>query len=313
MTEEQAKQLLQKYLDGNATPTEIEKVERWYAIIKKEEVEISTSRKKEIGDQIFGKLQLAMREEKVKPFYQGSWFKIAASLLLIMSCTLAFWKFNGPVENDNNLITLTTKANEKRKLRLSDGSEIILGASAKISYPAKFTDSNRLVRLLEGEAFFDIAHEEKRPFRVNTNSGLNVKVLGTSFHVKSYQNSHKVEVAVATGKVAVMNNEQLLGTLVKDQQLEFDKHTGYAAIHHSETKQYVQFAFDGTTLQDVIRKLEYVYSIKITLTDARLAGLKCTASFNSKQRPEEILDIICSLHRIKFTQNQDHKTFKIYP
>lgn len=315
MTEEQAKLLLQKYLEGKTTPTETEKVERWYAVLNPKLSEISADRKRDIGDHIFGELQLAMRKENVGrlAYFRNTWFKVAACLLLGLSIGFAVSKLNHPVYNKTHFITLTTEANQKRKLKFSDGSEIILGSSAKISYPAKFTATSRTVELREGEAFFDIAHDEKRPFNVKTASGLNIRVLGTSFHVKSYQKSHKVEVAVATGKVAVTNNKRLLGTLIKDQQLEFDKHTGYAAIHHSNSQRYVQFSFQGTTLKEVIEKLEYVYSIKILLADARLAGLKCTATFSSKQRPEEILDILCSLHHIKFTQNQDHKTFKINP
>ncbi len=315
MTEEQAKQLLQKYLDGKITSSESEKVERWYALLNREHSEISADRKREIGNHIFGELQMAMRSERVRRFayFRNTWFKIAACLLLSLSIGFAVSKLNRTVNNKIHFITLTTEANQKRKLKFSDGSEIILGSSAKISYPAKFTATSRTVELREGEAFFDITHDEKRPFNVKTASGLNIQVLGTSFQVKSYQNSHKVEVAVATGKVAVMNNKRLLGTLIKDQQLEFDKHTGYAAIHHSNSERYVQFSFQGTTLKEVIEKLEYVYSIKIRLTDPRLAGLKCTATFSSSQKPEEILDILCSLHHIKFIQNQDHKTFKINP
>jgi ferric-dicitrate binding protein FerR (iron transport regulator) len=314
MTEKQAKELLQKYLDQQASPEEQKKVEEWYATLEAKDVVVPADQKAAIGAQMFVQLKAAMYEKpkhnkilKLQTFY-----KVAAAVLIVITIGLTVWKINRPVKSVENQVTVITGATERKRITLSDGSEVLLGPAAKLSYPKVFASNSRQIALKEGEAFFDIAHQEKRPFTVHTTSGIDIKVLGTSFKVKSYQASKQLEVAVVTGKVAVSNQKGNLGTLVKDEFLTYDKSAGRAAIRKIKPVAFIEFAFDGATLDQVISKLQYAYSIKIVLSDSTLAKLKTTASFSSKQSPEEILDIICSLHHLKFNGSKNHKTFNIY-
>ena len=313
MTEEQAKELLQKYLDQQASPQEQKKVEEWYATLQAKDVVLPADRKAAIGAQMFARLQIAMhgKPKPGKVFKLQSFTRIAAAVFLIITIGIIVWKLNTKVASENQ-VTVVTGNTQHKRIILSDGSVVLLGASAKLSYPKVFASNNRQVTLKEGEAFFDIAHQEKRPFTVHTTSGIDIKVLCTSFSVKSYQASKHIEVAVITGKVAVNNKKVNLGTLIKDEFLIYDKTAGRAAIGKNKSVSYIELAFDGASLEQVINKLQYVYSIKILLNDITLGKLKTTASFSSKQSPEEILDIICSLHHLKFNASKNHKTFNIY-
>lgn len=313
MTEEQAKELLQKYLNKQASPQEQKKVEEWYATLNQENIELAADRKAAIGEQMFVHLQTAIRQKPKhgKVFKLQSFIRIAAAVLIIITLGISIWKLNTPMKLENQ-VTVVTGSTERKHITLPDGSVVLLGPSAKLCYPKAFASNNRQISLKEGEAFFDIAHQEKRPFTVHTNSGIDIKVLGTSFKVKSYKASKQLEVAVVTGKVAVSNKQGKLGTLVKDEILTYDKSVGRAAIGKIKALAFIEFTFDGATLEQVISKLQYAYSIKILLNDGTLAKLKTTASFSSKQSPEEILDIICSLHHLKFNASKNHKTFNIY-
>lgn len=313
MTEEQAKELLQKYLNKQASPQEQKKVEEWYATLDQENIELAADRKAAIGEQMLVHLQDAMRQKpkgsqvfKLQPF-----IRIAATVLIIITLGISIWKLNIPVKPENQ-VTIVTGSTERKHITLSDGSVVLLGPSAKLCYPKTFASNNRQIALKEGEAFFDITHQEKRPFTVHTASGVDIRVLGTSFKVKSYQASKHIEIVVITGKVAVSNKKVNLGTLIKDEFLIYDKTAGRTDIGKSKSAAYIELAFDGASLEQVISKLQYAYSIKILLNDNALAKLKTTASFSSKQSPEEILDIICSLHHLKFNGSKNHKTFNIY-
>jgi len=314
MTEEQAKQLLQKYLDGHAEPAEAKLVEEWYNLLPKEELDLSVSRKAAIGEAMLLNLRIAMngKAKTRKIFSQSIWWRSAALLAIVVSIGLTIWKLNSAAPN-NVQVVITTKAGEQKTILLSDGSEITLGPSARVVYPKQFAANSRKIALVEGEAFFSVAHEENRPFTVQVKSGLDVKVLGTSFRVSAYAYNPKVKITVATGKVAISKQQQLLGTLVKGQQLEYNKSNGSTAIHQTRYEEYVKISFDGETLAEVARKIGYIYGIKVVLTNKTITGLKCRASFTSKQRAEEILDILCSLHHLKFSTAKNHKTFKIYP
>lgn len=313
MTEEQAKELLQKYLNKQASPVEQKKVEEWYARLYQENFELAADRKAAIEAQMFVHLQAAMRQKPKhgKVFKLQSFIRVAATILIIITLGVSIWKLNTKAKLGNQ-VTVVTGSTERKRVTLSDGSVVLLGPSAKLCYPKAFASTNRQIALKEGEAFFDIAHQEKRPFTVHTTSGVDIKVLGTSFKVKSYQASRQIEVAVITGKVAVSNKKIKLGTLIKDEFLIYDKKAGRADIGKSKSAAYIELAFDGASLEQIINKLQYVYSIKISLSDSTLRKLKSTAVFSSRQSPEEILDIICSLHHLKFNGSKNHKTFIIY-
>jgi len=313
MTEEQAKELLQKYLDQQASPKEQKIVEEWYAKLQVKDGVVPANRKAAIGAQMFAHLQAAMREKQKsgKIFKLQSFVRVAAAVLLMVTIGISIWKLNTQLPSQNQ-VTVSTGSTQQKQITLSDGSVVLLGPSAKLCYPKTFASNSRQIELKEGEAFFDIAHQEKRPFTVHTSAGVNIKVLGTSFKVKSYQIRKQLEVAVVTGKVAVSNEKGNLGTLIKDEFLTYNKNNGRTAIGKIKASAFIKFAFDGVSLNQVIAKLQYVYSIKILLNDSNLGKLKTTASFSSKQSPEEILDIICSLHHLRFSASKNHTTFNIY-
>ncbi|MDF2475754.1 MAG: hypothetical protein K0S24_1237 [Sphingobacterium sp.] len=314
MKEEKAKQLLQKYLNGEANAAEVKQVEEWYAQLNKAKSKVSQERKNALREQMLSNIQSAMSEKQLKKHILSRYpiLKIAAAILIILSAGLFVNQMNNQAGSNITQIVTTTKAGERKKIALTDGSEIILEPSSKISYPSNFNGKIREIELTEGEAFFTIAHDEQHPFRVQLDSGLAVKVLGTSFRIKAYQASKNVEILVATGKVAVQQREKTLGVLTKNQSLLYSKQTQKSSRSSVETNTAIAIAFDGASLQEVTRKLGYIYNIEIVLKDKALSTLKTTATFNSTQKPEEILEILCSLHHIRYSATENNTIFNIH-
>ncbi|WP_312790839.1 FecR domain-containing protein [Sphingobacterium sp.] len=314
MREEKAKQLLQKYLHGEANATEIKQVEEWYGGLDRDRDKISQERKNALRDKMLGNIQSAISEKASKRHsgLNSYLFKIAAAVLMITSIGLLYWKLdNQPIAPSSQIVT-TTLAGEHKKIILADGSEIIMEPSSKISYPSKFEGKIRKIVLTEGEAFFTIAHDEQHPFQVQLDADLAVKVLGTSFRIKAYQASQNVEVLVATGKVAVQQKEKTLGVLTKNQSLLYSKQTQQSSRIAAKKNTSVAITFQGSSLHEVTQQLAYVYNIKIILNDKTLIPLKTTATFNSTQNPEEILDILCRLHHIRYSTIEKNTVFKIH-
>jgi transmembrane sensor len=313
MSEEKAKLLLEKYANGQASPEEREVVEQWYANLDAAKKTLPAIQKVLIRDAMLSNIQkvVANRSSRKQAFI-SPWIRIAAAVILVATVSFSIWRLSGPSEKAAEQIIASTHVGERKKIILSDGSEITLAPLAKISYPLKFNSHSREISLIEGEAFFSIAHEENRTFQVKLPAHLKVTVLGTSFLIRAYRANAHVEVAVSTGKVAIQNKSILLGTLVKNQKLQFNKVTGKSILKVIQHTLPVKIQFVGTTLQQVIQRMEYTYNIKILLSDKAIADLKTTATFSSEQRPEEILDLICSLHHLKLGSDQNHQTFKIY-
>lgn len=85
---------------------------------------------------------------------------------------------------------------------LADGSKVTLNAGSTLRFPVSFQADERRVTLT-GEGFFDIARDARRPFLVEAPQGTTIRVLGTSFNVRSYESDGRIQAAVVSGKVAV--------------------------------------------------------------------------------------------------------------
>ena len=173
-------------------------------------------------------------------------------------------------------------------ITLPDSSIIHLGAGSSIRYEKSFTAAKREV-YLEGEAFFDVKHQTKRPFIVNSGKIATV-VLGTSFNVKAFRAKHRVAVTVKTGKVGIVSSlhgkSALISYLLPDQQLEINTKTGLvnsgkanAAAVSGWTEN--NFVYYNTSLKDIAESLERHYAVSFVFEEAETARIKLTAKFNN--------------------------------
>jgi len=127
------------------------------------------------------------------------------------------------------LNTIETPAGAKSLITLEDGTKIWLNGNSKLTYPNRFVDGQRIVKL-EGEGYFNVAKDKTRPFKVET-SGLSINVLGTIFNVKSYPEEGLIETTLIEGKIVLNkmiggNEEQNLMTMKPNQKATFIKKEG---------------------------------------------------------------------------------------
>jgi transmembrane sensor len=130
-------------------------------------------------------------------------FAIAATLLLFVA-TAAFLAYR--LEQDPEYVT---SIGEQRSVPLDDGSRIALNSNSRVQI--EFTTDKRTVRLLRGEAFFEVAHNKERPFVVIAGDS-EVTAVGTAFEVR-YESEH-VDVTLVEGKVNVTSKAEQLGNPV---------------------------------------------------------------------------------------------------
>ena len=90
---------------------------------------------------------------------------------------------------------------KKSQLILEDGTKVWLNAGSRMAFPTKFTGKKREV-FLEGEAYFEVAHNQNLPFMVNTGEII-IKVLGTRFNISAYKTDKLTETVLLEGKVAI--------------------------------------------------------------------------------------------------------------
>jgi transmembrane sensor len=133
--------------------------------------------------------QLPLRSPAARPARPRVWLQVAACVLLAFA---SGWYFlSRPQE-------FQTKFGEQRSVTLADGSRITLNTASKVEVDLR--RDGRRIRLLEGEALFEVAHDPKRPFDVRVGD-VNLRAVGTQFDVDLRLTS--TTVTVVDGRVAV--------------------------------------------------------------------------------------------------------------
>lgn len=135
--------------------------------------------------------------------------RIAAVLVMMLGA--GYFIFN----QQSHKMQMVSSEMAVRIETLPDGSVVTLNKNASISYPKKFSGRTRTV-VLNGEAFFNITPNKEKPFIIQAN-GVDIKVVGTSFNVKSA--ATKTEVIVETGIVEVSKNENIVRLSPKEKAI----------------------------------------------------------------------------------------------
>jgi len=308
MKEKKAKELLEKYLSGTATAQEQRLVDKWYNSIEFNG-KVSAHQKQQLGSVAKKALQVRTSPIRKVKLY-SPWIQAAAAVVLIVLGSIWFTKHK-PDQAEQEMIVVTNGSAAKL-LNLPDGSAVTLHAHSTLAYPRQFTKSERRVFLREGAAFFDVKHEEKRRFAVASSMGLAVKVLGTSFLLKSFAKQKEILIAVSTGKVAVDRYGERLGLLNRGDQLLFHKGTKTFTLSKNTEVKTVPIHFNGSTISQVTKKLAYVYNVNLKLDPSVDSKLKTTARFNSSLSITEMLSLICKLHQLKYRVAPDQQTYILY-
>jgi ferric-dicitrate binding protein FerR (iron transport regulator) len=131
-----------------------------------------------------------------------AWLYVAASVILIFGIGFLFKKnVLDKSSISEKLQQVFVKPGSKSKIILPDGTVVRLNGSSKLSYPKDFNKNVREVNL-EGEAYFDVTKNAAHPFIVHT-SNIDIKVLGTVFNVKSYEQDQTIETTLLRGSIEV--------------------------------------------------------------------------------------------------------------
>lgn len=233
-----------------------------------------------------------------------------AAAIFIMAVVPAYLFLNRsaevkPVQEDNIVLKKDNpKNNDRQTIHLPDGSTVILNAGSKLNYPSAFGTKHRDV-YLTGEGFFDITHNPAKPFYVHAGK-VTIKVLGTSFNIKAYTQEDNVEVTVTRGKVQVLKEDKVMGTLTASQQILLNNQTGDAVTKTVDTIPVIawkpaEIFFNDITMEEAAEKLSKRFDIKIEFLNPAILQCRVTATFSEDDLPAEILTVICAVANASYT------------
>jgi ferric-dicitrate binding protein FerR (iron transport regulator) len=160
--------------------------------------------------------------------------------------------------------TLKTGRGQMYPVKLSDGSAVWLNSSSSIRFPVAFNEQERRVEIT-GEAYFEVAHNDRKPFRVSVN-GMEVQVVGTVFNINSYNDESAMKTTLLTGFVKVTKGDQQVMIKPGEQAEVADKtikvNTGVNVNKEVAWKNGL-FYFKNENLKAIMRQISRWYDIDV--------------------------------------------------
>ena len=201
--------------------------------------------------------------------------------------------------------TLRTLQGMECLITLSDGTRVHLNAETRLTYPVCFSSKERIVQI-EGEAYFEVAKDEGKPFHVLAN-GVDIKVLGTSFNVNARENS--CVTTLVEGLVRMKHGLQDSVELHAGQQACV---SGIGKIHVQEvdTRYYTSwmnnmFAFRETPLREIANVLEEWYGCECRFETSTLENIPYTTMVERYSDIDSVLQILAGTGDFRYTRIGD--------
>lgn len=249
------------------------------------------------------------------------WKQLAAAAVFLGVILLAyFWERSSrqlAQKNEMGVNEVVAETGARPNIFLPDGTQVWLNSESKLEYKVNFNDSIREVTL-EGEAFFDVVKDRKRPFIVHT-SDINIRVLGTAFNVKSYPHESQIEATLIHGMIEVTNRKEPTSPKVilrPHEKLVFQKvavapataqekqsvkepfHKPFSITQLPMNKAdsslvetswvYNKLVFDNESFEEIARKMERWYKVKITFRSDKVARILLHGEFKNESIEEAL-------------------------
>lgn len=298
------KEIARKYLSGTATEKEKRRLHDWYDSAGDEDesrlVIASRDNKEQVRKRIYRELQSDIGgKNDSRGTYRITkyWFRgMAAAFILLFSVWIGVNIISR--HNTGEWVQVEVPPGEVKEVLLPDSSVAWINAGSVLRYPKRFGDGERRIELTEGQAFFEVKPDKKRPFFVNSGN-VEVSVLGTSFDFKSYASESIAKVSVRTGLVNVGYDGGAGGSSLKLQpgeQAVIDR-VGKSLSKELFDKESVaswregKLVFENERLEYVFKALERRYNIGIAVLPGKL--LDESISIKLEDQPlEDVMEVL---------------------
>jgi len=317
MNQDYIKDLLDRYLKEETSAEENQLVERWFeGSLNPDPVwqKLDPLQKEQWLSTVFAAIKGTIDSNKPtlieKKPRKYLWYKIAgAAAVLLISFSFYFgWPSLEDKVMPADLATISVGEHQKKQLILADGSKVWLNASAELRYPKSFSGKTREIYLV-GEAYFDIQHDDSKPFLIHTGK-ITTTVLGTAFNIKEDQDKHTIEVTVTRGMVSVADEGQLLGVLTSNRQLSFNLVSRIPIEKIVDAKAVIAWQdpdilFDDITFADAALQLQEYFHVKIDFSNERLKNCRFSGKALNGDNMEKILKVICAFNNATWQTKPD--------
>lgn len=306
------RQLLKRYLEGKNSSQEKETIEHWYQALE-EDGSILPDAKKELlaKQQIWNAIKPALVAKPVQCKLFPNWPVAAAIALVAGALVLLFWNNdhkNAQLHVHKNLFTtISTHAGERKSVTLPDGSKLLLNSGSTIQVPDNFS-AKRNIYLTDGEVFFDVKHDPKRPFIIKSGP-LTTQVLGTAFNIRAYREMKKMTVGVTRGKVGVTSTGQQTRFLTNGEQMSYHRENKRISLTALDTQELAWqkgiLVLNDASFEEMCILMDKNFGIKIFSSEESLRSKHFTATISTALPALKAAQVVAAIHQLKTKKGRD--------
>jgi transmembrane sensor len=221
-----------------------------------------------------------------------------AAAVAIAVCIPIYKDIASKVRMDNELSAAAVyynNGNDVLHFNLPDGSTVLLQPNSGLKYFFD-TQSNQRIAQLDGEAYFDIARDSLKPFIVKSRY-IHLRVLGTAFYVKAFDNAQNVEVGLERGAVNVLSaDNRNLMHLHPNQKIVYDVETGFldtSVIDATDiiSQRYSISILENVSVRGIVAHIEQAYHVRVSVSGVK-PNERYNISYRSRSSLEELMKIV---------------------
>ena len=314
---------IRRRLNNQLSAEELDSLEEWRSssvenellykdILKVAEVQHSLSVMKRFNaEKALGNVKNEIKthkEKKISVVFR-TYQRIAAILLLPIIITSLFVYFgNRPGKKSSSFVWQTVRNTEGTltSMQLKDGTKVWLNGGSSIEYPTFFSGDSRNVRV-NGEVFFDVAKSKEYPFIVDCGA-VAIKVLGTRFNVKNYNDDSTIGITLEEGSIQLQKgtlpDEKAIAILKPSEHASFRRDKKGMNISRGNIEKYIawidgRLVFQDDHMSNVIKKLKRKFNVEIVWDENQWDDFRLNASFTDESL-EQILTLLAESEQVKY-------------
>jgi ferric-dicitrate binding protein FerR (iron transport regulator) len=300
--------LLEKYLKNEISEEELQQLQYGYKNdrmlnalldekLENSDSEIDKDTANKLYNEIISRISIMPQSQKPKTINRNI-FRWAMIFVLPILSALSVYFFMRDKDHSSVIIqpvTVSTGKGEKAEITLADGSHVWLNSGSSITYDNTFNHYDRQIKI-KGEAYFEVAHDVKRPFIVKTDQ-MKIQALGTAFNVNAFDDESIVSSVLIRGKikVSVIGKEFILN---ENERASFDKKNYRIITDKVCAQDYIAWKngniyFENQTFDEVVRALSRVFNVDIRFASEKLQPIRFSGTLgcNSIRNAMDILSL----------------------
>lgn len=260
------------------------------------------SKDNEWAGQKMKELETSINRKQIRRFYLNAAKYAAVIAILLVNIWLLTDKFI-PEDKLPLYTQIEVPKGQRIYMTFQDGTEAWLSPRSVIRIPSEFSKDERSVEL-DGEGFFSVTKDAKRPFIVKTQQ-YNIKVLGTKFNVFAYSKSKRFETNLVEGRVQVFNNHDPEENIIlqPNEMVALTNGNLIKSMASFNNEDYLEsgiFYFSNKKFSEILDYLTLWYNVKFSIKDSAKIDQYVSGKFRQSDDIERILKALQGVHHFKY-------------